>query len=81
MPIYVSQLFTGLSIGSLFLLIALGLTFTFGQMGVINMAHGELIMAGAYTTYMLGDTFGRQFSLVVALPVGARLDRLLDEVR
>jgi urea transport system permease protein len=49
MDIYLSQLFTGLSVGSVLLLIALGLTFTFGQMGVINLAHGELIMAGAYT--------------------------------
>jgi urea transport system permease protein len=85
MPIYVSQLFTGLSVGSVLLLIALGLTFTFGQMGVINLAHGELIMAGAYTTYMLGDAFGRSVSLLVALPVafvvagvmGLVLERLL----
>lgn len=85
MPIYVSQLFTGLSVGSVLLLIALGLTFTFGQMGVINLAHGELIMAGAYTTYVLGDTFGRSVSLLVALPVafviagvmGLLLERLL----
>jgi urea transport system permease protein len=48
-----SQLFIGLSMGSILLLIALGLTFTFGQMGVINMAHGEFIMAGAYTVYVL----------------------------
>jgi urea transport system permease protein len=67
--IYLSQLFTGLSVGSVLLLIALGLTFTFGQMGVINLAHGELIMAGAYTAYMLGGTLGRGVSLLVALPV------------
>src|ERR1043165_3319538 len=42
-----NQLPIGLSIGAVLLLIALGLTFTFGQMGVINMAHGEFIMAGA----------------------------------
>ncbi len=47
------QLFTGLSVASVLLLVALGLTFTFGQMGVINMAHGELIMAGAFTPYVL----------------------------
>ena len=46
---FLEQLFNGLSQASILLLIALGLTFTFGQMGVINMAHGELIMAGAYT--------------------------------
>ena len=44
--------------GSILLLIALGLTFTFGQMGVINMAHGELIMAGAYTPYVLQTEVG-----------------------
>ena len=50
---FLSQIFVGLSIGSILLLVALGLTFTFGQMGVINMAHGEFIMAGAFTPYVL----------------------------
>jgi urea transport system permease protein len=67
LDIYVSQLFTGLSVGSVLLLIALGLTFTFGQMGVINLAHGELIMAGAYTAYVIGEGLGA-VSLLVALP-------------
>jgi urea transport system permease protein len=48
----------GLSIASILLLVALGLTFTFGQMNVINMAHGEFIMAGAYTTYVLQTALG-----------------------
>lgn len=69
MDIYLSQLFTGLSVGSVLLLIALGLTFTFGQMGVINLAHGELIMVGAYTAFMVGGPLGREASLLVALPV------------
>jgi len=85
MDIYVSQLFTGLSVGSILLLIALGLTFTFGQMGVINLAHGEFIMAGAYTAYVLGDHLTTQVSILVALPVafviagaiGLVLERLL----
>src|SRR3979409_1662986 len=64
-----SQLFTGLGIGATLLLIALGLTFTFGQMNVINMAHGEFIMAGAYTAYMLQGSLGRETSLLVSLPV------------
>ncbi|WP_433326152.1 urea ABC transporter permease subunit UrtB [Spirillospora sp. CA-294931] len=63
-----NQLPIGLSIGAVLLLIALGLTFTFGQMGVINMAHGEFIMAGAYTAYMVQDWAGTQ-AVVVALPV------------
>ena len=73
MDIYLSQFFTGLSVGSVLLLIALGLTFTFGQMGVINLAHGELIMAGAYTAYMVGGVFGESVSLLVALPVAFAL--------
>jgi urea transport system permease protein len=58
MEVILSQVFVGLSIASILLLIALGLTFTFGQMNVINMAHGEFIMAGAYTTYVLQTALG-----------------------
>lgn len=50
-------LFNGLSLGSILLLIALGLAITFGLMNVINMAHGELIMIGAYTTYVMQNIF------------------------
>ena len=60
MAAFLSQIFNGLSIGSILLLVALGLTFTFGQMGVINMAHGELIMAGAYTPYVLQQAMDRR---------------------
>ena len=45
------MLFTGISLGSILLLVALGLAITYGLMGVINMAHGELMMIGAYATY------------------------------
>ncbi|WP_406284480.1 urea ABC transporter permease subunit UrtB [Embleya sp. NBC_00896] len=73
MNAFVNQLPIGLAIGAVLLLIALGLTFTFGQMGVINMAHGEFIMAGAYTAYMLQTpvaSFGLEGQAVlVALPV------------
>jgi urea transport system permease protein len=65
---FVNQLPIGLSIGAVLLLIALGLTFTFGQMGVINMAHGEFIMAGAYTAYLLQGWAGTE-AVLVALPV------------
>ncbi|GAA1017135.1 branched-chain amino acid ABC transporter permease [Acrocarpospora pleiomorpha] len=65
---FLNQLPIGLSIGAVLLLIALGLTFTFGQMGVINMAHGEFIMAGAYTAFLLQDFAGRS-AVLVALPV------------
>jgi urea transport system permease protein len=50
-------LFNGLSLGSILLLIALGLAVTFGLMKVINMAHGELIMIGAYVTYVIQSLF------------------------
>ena len=51
------QLFSGISLGSILLLAALGLAITYGLMGVINMAHGELIMIGAYTTYVVQNLF------------------------
>ncbi|MET8452930.1 urea ABC transporter permease subunit UrtB [Streptomyces sp. NPDC005209] len=70
MTVILNQSFTGISIGAVLLLIALGLTLTFGQMGVINMAHGEFIMAGAYTTYVLQKSISSAgVSLLVALPV------------
>lgn len=80
-----SQVFVGLSIGSILLLVALGLTFTFGQMGVINMAHGEFIMAGAYTTYVLQQVLGPDavstaflLSLPVALVVAGLMGLALE---
>ena len=53
-------LFTGASLGSILLLVALGLAITYGLMGVINMAHGELMMIGAYATYVVQAAF-RQY--------------------
>ncbi|NJR52617.1 MAG: urea ABC transporter permease subunit UrtB [Leptolyngbyaceae cyanobacterium CSU_1_3] len=50
-------LFSGISIGSVLLLAALGLAIVFGLMGVINMAHGELMMLGAYTTFVVQNVF------------------------
>jgi urea transport system permease protein len=73
-----SQLFAGLSVGSVLLLAALGLALTFGQMGVINMAHGELMMAGAYTAYVVqGAVADAGASLLVSLPVGFLVAGLL----
>ena len=45
----------GISLGSVLLLAAIGLAITFGVMGVINMAHGEMVMLGAYTTYVIQE--------------------------
>jgi urea transport system permease protein len=78
MDVVLGQLFAGVSQGSVLLLIALGLALTFGQMGVINMAHGEFIMAGAYTTYVMQQVFGNAgVSLAVAIPVGFGIGGLL----
>jgi urea transport system permease protein len=82
-------LFTGVSLGSILLLVALGLAITYGLMGVINMAHGELMMIGAYATWIVQDLF-RQYApgafdgyILAAIPasflasalVGAVLER------
>ncbi|WP_417766909.1 urea ABC transporter permease subunit UrtB [Stappia sp.] len=64
----------GLSLGSVLLLAAIGLAITFGVMGVINMAHGEMVMLGAYTTFVIQNVFRTlapelfDYSLLVALP-------------
>lgn len=50
-------LFNGISIGAVLLIAALGLAIIFGLMGVINMAHGELMMLGAYTTFVVQNVF------------------------
>jgi urea transport system permease protein len=55
----VQNLFTGLSLGSILILMALGLAIIFGLMGVINMAHGEFMMIGAYATYLIQNAFLR----------------------
>jgi len=63
-------LFFGLSLGSVLVLIAIGLAITFGVMGVINMAHGELMMLGAYTTYVVQVAMPNhaETSILVAIP-------------
>jgi urea transport system permease protein len=60
---FFGTLFRGLSLGSILLVVALGLAITFGLMGVINMAHGELIAVGAYTCYVVENVFGSGLSL------------------
>ena len=65
----------GLSLGSVLLLAAIGLAITFGVMGVINMAHGEMVMLGAYTTFMVQETIRAKnpalfdYSLAIAIPL------------
>ena len=66
-----NTLFFGLSLGSVFLLAAAGLAITFGVMGVINMAHGELIMLGAYSTYVVQQLMPNHIglSILISIPV------------
>jgi urea transport system permease protein len=63
-------LFFGLGLGAVLVLVAIGLAITFGVMGVINMAHGELMMLGAYTTYVVQTLMPNQigWSIAVAIP-------------
>lgn len=67
---FVEQLFFGLSLGSVLLLAGIGLAVTFGVMGVINMAHGEMLMLGAYTTYVVQQAMPGliDYSLWIAIP-------------
>jgi urea transport system permease protein len=72
---YAARLFTGISLGSILLLAALGLAITYGLLGVINMAHGEMIMIGAYATFVTQQVFRNHFPglfdwyLAFAVPV------------
>ncbi len=82
----IQNIWYGLSLGSVLLLAAIGLAITFGVMGVINMAHGEMVMLGAYTTFTVQEIFRAyapgafDYSLLVAVPAafavaGARRHR------
>ena len=68
---HLETLFFGLSAGSVLVLAAIGLAITFGVMGVINMAHGELIMLGAYTTYLIQQAMPDMTGLAVLIAVPA----------
>ncbi|WAL62568.1 ABC transporter permease subunit [Thermocoleostomius sinensis] len=88
LPSILDGIFNGLSIGSILLLAALGLAIVFGLMGVINMAHGELMMLGAYTTFVVQNVFrplGEPFSqfyifaaLIMAFIVAALVGLILE---
>ena len=79
-------MFSGLSLGSILLLVALGLAITYGLMGVINMAHGELMMIGAYATYVVQGVFQKylpgafDWYLLAALPVAFMASALMGVV-
>jgi urea transport system permease protein len=65
---FFGTIFRGLSLGSILLVVALGLAITFGLMGVINMAHGEMIAVGAYTCYVVQNIFGSGFGFTINFP-------------
>ncbi len=67
----IETLFFGLSVGSVLVLIAIGLAITFGVMGVINMAHGELMMLGAYTTYTVQLAMPEHIGISILLAIPA----------
>jgi urea transport system permease protein len=72
---YLQNVWYGVSLGSVLLLAAIGLAITFGVMGVINMAHGEMVMLGAYTTFVVQELIRTkapwmfEFSLAIAIPL------------
>ena len=72
---HLQNVFYGVSLGSVLLLAAIGLAVTFGVMGIINMAHGEMVMLGAYTTFVVQEVIRARWpglfdlSLVIALPL------------
>ena len=67
MDVFFNQAFAGLSIASILLLVALGLAIIYGTMGVINLAHGEFVMLGAYSTWFLQNFFG--IGILLAIPL------------
>ena len=78
----IQTLFFGLSLGSVLVLIAIGLAITFGVMGVINMAHGELMMLGAYTTYLVQVAMPGHIglSIIAAIPAAFLVSGLMGVV-
>ena len=80
---WTGHVFSGLSTASILLLAALGLAITYGLLGVINMAHGELIMIGAYTTYVVQSFFKTHLSayvdwyLIAAIPAAFLVSALI----
>ncbi|MGV3570980.1 MAG: urea ABC transporter permease subunit UrtB [Ramlibacter sp.] len=81
-----AAMFSGISLGSILLLVALGLAITYGLMGVINMAHGELMMIGAYATYVVQNLFREylpgafDWYLVAAVPVAFAASALMGAI-
>ncbi len=86
---FIGTLFRGLSLGSVLLLVSYGLAITFGQMGVINMAHGEFIAIGGYTTYIVQNKFAAAFGegssaygyyFIVAIPLAFTVSAIVGAI-
>lgn len=81
-----AAVFSGISLGSILLLVALGLAITYGLMGVINMAHGELMMIGAYATYVVQGLFQKylpgafDWYLLAAVPAAFAASALMGAI-
>jgi urea transport system permease protein len=81
-----NNVFTGISLGSVLLLVALGLAITFGLMGIINMAHGEMLMLGAYATFVVQSLFRRylpdhfDWYVIAAIPVAFAVPAIVGVV-
>ena len=74
------QIFNGLAIGSVYTLVALGLTVVFGILGIAHFAHGSLAMFGGYLTFVFSTTMGLSLfvSMALAMPVGAVMGMLIE---
>ena len=78
----IQQIFNGLVMGSVYVLVALGLTVIFGILGVAHFAHGSVAMFGGYVTYFLAQKFGLTLfpAMFLAMPVGALLGVLIERL-
>ena len=76
------QIFNGLAIGSVYTLVALGLTVVFGILGIAHFAHGSLAMFGGYLTFVFSTSMGLSFfaSIALAMPVGAVMGMLIERL-
>ena len=76
------QIFNGLTIGSVYTLVALGLTVVFGILGIAHFAHGSLAMFGGYLTFVFSTSMGLSFfaSIAMAMPVGALMGMLIERL-
>jgi len=79
---FLQQIFNGLAIGSVYTLVALGLTVVFGILGIAHFAHGSLAMFGGYLTFVFSTSLGLSFfaSIALAMPVGAVMGMLIERL-